>query len=373
MISSGSLDSANGVNSPEVAEDDHDLAAVALQERLVAGVQDQLGHLRWEEAPQTRGPLELRDLRLDAFLQLAIPCLQLFRLTANRVLIALDSNERLDPGKQLGLIEGLGDEVVGPGLDRPDLLLGVARGDHHDRQEGGVGVLADPPAHLVAVHAGHQDVQQDEVWLLRRAADPAPPRPMRRSAPDSRAGSAPRRAAGRSAAGRRRRGSSSLVAHARDPVGRKLRTCPGSSRTPNGFSRYPSKPARSARSRSSRIANAVTATTGTSWVQGTGPQLPQCLDAIDARELEIHEDEVRTALGCELDTLLARSCLDHLVAGVAEDVADELEVQLVVLDDEDAVAVAHRCSSDSSARAAAPSGSGHHPEPGPARRTGGRG
>ncbi len=47
---------------PEVAEDDDDLAAVTLQERLISRVQDHLGHLRWEEPPQTRGPLELRDL-----------------------------------------------------------------------------------------------------------------------------------------------------------------------------------------------------------------------------------------------------------------------------------------------------------------------
>ena len=51
-----------GGETPEVAEDDDDLAAVALQEGLIAGVEDQLGHLRWEEAPQARGPLELRDL-----------------------------------------------------------------------------------------------------------------------------------------------------------------------------------------------------------------------------------------------------------------------------------------------------------------------
>ena len=55
----------------QVAEHDDDLAPVALEERLVAGVDDQLGELRGQEPPEPTHPLELRDLRLDPRLQLA--------------------------------------------------------------------------------------------------------------------------------------------------------------------------------------------------------------------------------------------------------------------------------------------------------------
>ena len=40
----------------------------------------------------------------------------------------------------------------------------------------GVRVLADPPAHLVAVDAGHQDVEQDEVGRpVRQELEALPP------------------------------------------------------------------------------------------------------------------------------------------------------------------------------------------------------
>ena len=219
---------------PEVAEHDHDLAAVALEDGLVAGVDDELGHLRRQEAAEAGRPLERRDLRLDALLQLTVPRLQLGGLPADRVLVALDPNERLDPGEQLGLVERLGDEVVGPGFDRPDLLLGVARRDHHDRQVGGLRVLADPPAHLVAVHARHHDVEQDDVGRLlaqhvqrllagRGGQHPIAARAQHRvEQPDVRrlvVDDEDRR----------------LIAPLRPPD-KKPRTCAGSSRTLNGFS-----------------------------------------------------------------------------------------------------------------------------------------
>ena len=49
---------------PKVAEDHHDLAAVAVQERLVARVHDQLGELRGQEPAELAHPLELADLGL---------------------------------------------------------------------------------------------------------------------------------------------------------------------------------------------------------------------------------------------------------------------------------------------------------------------
>ena len=150
----------------QIAEDDDDLTTMALEERFVARVDDELSHLRGEEAAQAGGSLQRGELRLDPILELAVPTLQLGRLPLDRVVVPLDSNQRPHPGEQLGLIERLGHEVVGPGFDRPDLLLGVARRDHHDGQVRRGRVLADPPAHLVAVHAGHHDVEQDDVRPL---------------------------------------------------------------------------------------------------------------------------------------------------------------------------------------------------------------
>ena len=43
----------------QVAEDHHDLAPVAVQERLVAGLDDQIGQLRREEASEPTEALEL--------------------------------------------------------------------------------------------------------------------------------------------------------------------------------------------------------------------------------------------------------------------------------------------------------------------------
>ena len=100
------------------------------------------------------------------------------------------------------------------------------------------------------------------------------------------------------------------------------------------------------------MANAVTATTGTSLRPRIGPQPTHRLGAVDAGKLEVHEHEIRTALGSERNALLAGGRLDHVEPGIAQDIADELEVQLVVLDDQDplttrssmlrSVAAAHR-------------------------------
>ncbi len=79
----------------------------------------------------------------------------------------LDAEQGADPGQERLLVERLREEVVGAGLDRPHANLRVVRGQHHDRQERRSLVLAQPPAHLEPVHAGHLDVEQDEVGLAR--------------------------------------------------------------------------------------------------------------------------------------------------------------------------------------------------------------
>ena len=82
------------------------------------------------------------DLRLHPLLERAIQLGQLRRLRLDRVVVALDAEQRPDPGEQLVVVERLRDEVVGAGLDRLRLLLTDARRDHDHRQHRGVVVRA---------------------------------------------------------------------------------------------------------------------------------------------------------------------------------------------------------------------------------------
>ena len=82
----------------QVAEHDDDLAAVALEERLVAGVDDELDELGREETAQPADPLQLLDLRAHALLELAVPRRELLRLRLDRVVVALDPDQRRAPG-----------------------------------------------------------------------------------------------------------------------------------------------------------------------------------------------------------------------------------------------------------------------------------
>ena len=155
-----------GGETPQVAEDDRDLAAVAVEQRLVARRDDQVDELRSQKALQPADLCQLLDLLTDALLELPVPALELRGLGLDRVVIALDAQQRSDPRDQLGLIEGLRDEVVGTRLDRGQLLLVAARGDHHHGQQGRGRVGPQPPADLVAVHPRHDDVEQYEVGQL---------------------------------------------------------------------------------------------------------------------------------------------------------------------------------------------------------------
>ena len=66
-----------------------------------------------------------------------------------------------------GWLIGLLEEVVGAGVEALDALLRrVERRDEHDRQHRVRRIGADAPAHVVAAHARHHHVEQDEVGLL---------------------------------------------------------------------------------------------------------------------------------------------------------------------------------------------------------------
>ena len=66
--------------------------------------------------------------------------------------------------QQLGHAEGLGDEIVGSGIEGTHLiLLAVANGQHDDGDFRGGPELA---AHLQAAHTGHVHIEEHEVKTL---------------------------------------------------------------------------------------------------------------------------------------------------------------------------------------------------------------
>ena len=78
-------------------------------------------------------------------------------------MILLDPDQRADACEQLRLVKRFHDEVVCPGLERLQLLLSAARGDHHYGKELRSRRRADAPAQLISVHLGHDDVEQDQI------------------------------------------------------------------------------------------------------------------------------------------------------------------------------------------------------------------
>jgi len=113
-----------------------------------------------EEALEPLEAVELGQLLLDPLLERAAPLGQL-------VVQQLDPQQRLHARQQLGLVDGLAQEVVGARVDALHALLdGIERRHHDDREHRGGDVRADLPAHVVAGHAGHHDVEQHEVGLI---------------------------------------------------------------------------------------------------------------------------------------------------------------------------------------------------------------
>ena len=66
--------------------------------------------------------------------------------------------------QKLGSVEGLGQKIVGARFQRRPVGLEVAeRGEKQHRDVAPLGQRSDPPAGLVAVHPGHEDVEQDQI------------------------------------------------------------------------------------------------------------------------------------------------------------------------------------------------------------------
>ncbi len=65
------------------------------------------------------------------------------------------------------------------------------------------------------------------------------------------------------------------------------------------------------------------------------PKLLQGVDAVDARQLDVHQDERWSSLVCEAHTLFTGLGLDGLVSRDLQRIPDELHVFGVVFDNED--------------------------------------
>ncbi len=82
----------------------------------------------------------------------------------------LEAHQGAQPRHQHDVIERLVHEVVGAGLKTGQAIVAaVERGQQDNRNMTRVGVLLELPADLVAIDAGHHDVEQDNVGLRRNS------------------------------------------------------------------------------------------------------------------------------------------------------------------------------------------------------------
>jgi hypothetical protein len=318
-----------GGEPAEIEEDHRDLAPVALERVLGLAAHDQLGELGGEKALEPLEPVELRQLLLDPLLEGPVPVGEL-------VVEHLDPEQRLDAGQELGLVDGLAQEVVGARLDPLHTLLGgIERRHHDDRQHRRCGVLPDLAADVVAAHPRHHDVEQHD------------PRPVFLDLGE-RLGAV--------------RGGDDVVSLDRQEVGEQLHVdghvvdhqdLLGHASLPRGvpverladhvhelphldrLGLVPVEPGgqdllavlrhgrRGHRDHRDRAGRRIR------------PQLAEGGDAVDPRKLDVHQDERGPALFREPDAVFPGARLDRLIPGVSKHVAHQLEVLLVVLDDQD--------------------------------------
>lgn len=75
-----------------------------------------------------------------------------------------DAKEGADAGEEFEAVDGLGEEVVGPGIDGSlDIPHFVEGCDHDDGDVAEAGVGLEPGAGLEAAHPGHHDIKEDDV------------------------------------------------------------------------------------------------------------------------------------------------------------------------------------------------------------------
>ena len=93
-------------------------------------------------------------------------------LVAQKVGRRLQGQMGLDALLQYGRADGLGDVVHRAQLEAHALVFDLGLGsEKNDPDVARLGVLLEPLADLVAVHARHHDVEQDQIWRLIRGGD----------------------------------------------------------------------------------------------------------------------------------------------------------------------------------------------------------
>ncbi len=153
----------------QVKKHHRDFPPVRLEGILSSAGDDQVRQLRREEALEPSQTLELSNLVLHSLLEVAVPLGQFLGLCLDSVVEFLDAKQRTHPCEEFGLIHGLGQEIVGPGIKALDpLLRGIERRHHHHGEYCGFRGCANPPAHFVPAYVGHDDIEQDQVRLFRR-------------------------------------------------------------------------------------------------------------------------------------------------------------------------------------------------------------
>src|SRR4029453_17964584 len=95
----------------KVGEEHRDLASMTRENRLVARRDDRVCELRGQESLEPPEPFELLDVRLHPPLERPVQLL-------DRVVVALDPEQRTNSREQLVVVERFCDEVVRTGLDR---------------------------------------------------------------------------------------------------------------------------------------------------------------------------------------------------------------------------------------------------------------
>src|SRR4029077_13289512 len=82
-----------GGEAAQVAAHHRDLAAVPVEEGLIARADDEVGQLGRQEAAEPAYAFQLLKLVLDALLELAVPASQLGGLVFDRVVVPLDPDQ----------------------------------------------------------------------------------------------------------------------------------------------------------------------------------------------------------------------------------------------------------------------------------------
>ena len=161
------LDAVGEARLPaEIGEEHRDLPAVAAQDRLVPDETIASASCGDRNRRSFRRRSSSLNLRPHALLERAV---QLHSSAAclDRVVVALDAEQRPDASEELGWSKGLGMKSSAPAsialvFSVPTLDVTMITGSTAVSS-----LLAEPSAHGVAVQPRHHDVEQDQVRLRR--------------------------------------------------------------------------------------------------------------------------------------------------------------------------------------------------------------